>query len=208
MSHAYILDTFVLHEIPSLRGKIILDLGCGKGLWGYLIKSEKEGDLGYMIGLDVSKDYLIFVKKHNIYDDLVLASASALPFRDKCIDIILASEVIEHLPKSDGLLLLVQMQKIAREKIIITTPNGFLPTKHKLLLESHKSGWYVKDFRSLGYKVRGIGFRFITSYKAFSKPYLHGAFRFGFTPFSYVIPELGEFLVAVKELKRDLKIKV
>ncbi|MEM2704402.1 MAG: class I SAM-dependent methyltransferase, partial [Candidatus Bathyarchaeia archaeon] len=175
MSHAYVYHTFVLYEVPNLTGKVILDIGCGKGLWGYLMKCEKQGDKAYCIGLDISIDYLKFVKRHNIYDDLILADASNLPFRAKSFDIVIASEIIEHLQRDKGFKLLNEIDAICKGKAIITTPNGFLPSRHeKCSFEYHKSGWRAKDFRSYHYKVRGIGFKYVNLYTAFKRPRCHG----------------------------------
>jgi ubiquinone/menaquinone biosynthesis C-methylase UbiE len=126
MSHPYEHTRFVLHEVPNLKGKCVLDVGCGKGIWGYFLRSEYDENV-FMVGLDIWKDYLKHSKRHNVYDDYVLADASRLPFRDKGFDIILACEVIEHMPKSRSWSFLKELERVCRHKIILTTPNGFWP---------------------------------------------------------------------------------
>jgi len=72
---------------------------------------------------------------------------------------VLATEVLEHLSKDDGKIMLEQMEKIARKKIILTTPNGFLPTyagPDDNPTETHLSGWTVNELRKLGFKVYGL----------------------------------------------------
>jgi hypothetical protein len=66
--------------------------------------------------------------------------------------------LIEHLNKKDGLKLISMMEKIARKKVIIFTPNGFL--KQGALYDNpwqvHKSGWTAKEMQKKGYKVIGM----------------------------------------------------
>jgi len=44
----------------------------------------------------------------------------------KSFDIVIAMDLIEHLPKSDGYKLLYEMERIARKACMIMTPNGFV----------------------------------------------------------------------------------
>ena len=55
------------------------------------------------------------------------------------------------------------MDEIARKKIVISTPNGFLAQKevNHNILQTHKSGWTVDELRDLGYKAKGMaGWKF------------------------------------------------
>jgi len=98
--HPIQIVPYVASLVPN-NGRIFLDVGCGYGSIGYLLKvhlfmSRIKGEL---IGLDVNKQYLQHLINQNVYDHLVLASASALPFKDKTVDVSLCIEVIEHLDK-------------------------------------------------------------------------------------------------------------
>ena len=49
------------------------------------------------------------------------------------------------------------MEKTARKKVILVTPNGFIPQYNRdNKLQAHLSGWTVEDFTNRGYKVEGI----------------------------------------------------
>ena len=100
--HPYELHRFILSEIPLLDNKIVLDLGCGRGIWGYLMRSERMGDNAYLIGIDLYKPYLQFCKKYQVYDNILIADVRFLPFKDKSVDVVLAIEIIEHLEKDEG----------------------------------------------------------------------------------------------------------
>jgi hypothetical protein len=60
--------------------------------------------------------------------------------------------------KKDGLKLIRKMEKWAKKKIIITTPNGFFPMGEvdKNPFQKHLSGWTVKDFNKEKFECRGI----------------------------------------------------
>ena len=46
-----------------------------------------------------------------------------MPVKEKSVNIILACEIIEHLPKSKGKMFLNALEKISTDKIIVSTPN-------------------------------------------------------------------------------------
>ena len=71
---------------------------------------------------------------------------------DSCsFDCVTALDVIEHIKKAEGLRLLEDMERIAKKRIVVFTPNGFLPQSvhNNNPLQIHKSGWKVKEMRNL-----------------------------------------------------------
>jgi hypothetical protein len=67
-------------------------------------------------------------------------------------------EVVEHLPRADGEKLLEQCERIARTKVVVSTPNGFVSQSATPdnPFQEHVSGWTAEDFVSRGYEVTGI----------------------------------------------------
>jgi len=209
MEHVPEYHRFVLRELPDLFSTkedqsevMILDCGAGRGVWGSLVRGTRVGAKGSIVALDVYRPYLEFLKRFGTYDDVALSDAGHLPFRDQAFDFVLASEVLEHLPKQDGLTFLHEVQRVCKGKIILTTPNGAyqigerLRSQHVESME-HRSGWSVGELRKLGFGVHGIGFRFFKLYWGY--PSLWGALLYFFTPISYLFPRIGEFLIAVKK---------
>lgn len=130
----------------------ILDLGCGKTSPIRLIEAK------YKVGVDVYWPYIIGGKKENFHDDYINADLTKLALKEKSFDAVVALDVIEHLMKKDGFRLIKRMETWAEKKIIVFTPNGFLQQTEidGNILQIHKSGWTVDDFRHFGFKVYGI----------------------------------------------------
>ncbi|MEM1550798.1 MAG: class I SAM-dependent methyltransferase, partial [Candidatus Bathyarchaeia archaeon] len=122
MSHSHLLNGYVLNFLPlNLVNLIILDVGCGYGEWGLLLRKKKKGSF-YLIGVDIWRPHLDKVCKICVYNDLIQVAAPKLPFKDKSINISLACEVLEHLNKEAGYELLRELERISKDKIIISTP--------------------------------------------------------------------------------------
>ena len=133
--------------------RIILDVGCGSGS---PIKNFSKNF--YSVGVDLFKPALLESRNKRIHDDYVLADINNLCFRPNFFEAVLALDVIEHLEKIKGLRLIKTMEKIAKKKVIIITPNGYVPqgARAKNIFQVHLSGWTVSDLKRLRYKVNGI----------------------------------------------------
>jgi hypothetical protein len=73
-------------------------------------------------------------------------------------DAVVAFDLIEHLGRDEGLALLAMMERMARSRVVVFTPNGYLPQEPRdgNPLQAHRSGWTAEDFRRLGYDVHGV----------------------------------------------------
>jgi hypothetical protein len=80
-------------------------------------------------------------------------------FAPRSFDCVIALDVIEHLTKDEGLRLLDAMESIARGRVVIFTPNGFLqqPAEPDNPHQLHVSGWTPAEMRARGYRVIGVG---------------------------------------------------
>ena len=160
----YIADVLSRYTLPKLlsrelvKQKIILDVGCGRtsSLKG-ITRDEK-----YLVGLDFYKPYLVELNNLDIYDECVLGDARKLVriFQLKSFDCVISVEVLEHLTKNDGMIMVDQMKKIAKDKCVLITPNGLLltyPGYKDNPNERHISGWSYYELKKLGFKVHGVG---------------------------------------------------
>ena len=203
----YQLLSLLSREIES-RWRI-LDVGCGQSS---LLQFIPKGENSWWVGLDYFEPYIIESRKKKIHDDYILSDARSLPFEDNSFDCAIAIEVIEHLNKSDGLKMIKEMERVAKKKIILTTPNGFfnaLSGPDALNpQEKHISGWTVKDFKNLGFRIYGLGSLKIFWQAApgkiimkFKPRRLFILFAKIFAPFVYYYPSLAFRLFCIKDLE-------
>ncbi len=196
--HPFFHDPFLSYFTPDLRNKIVLDCGCGKGVVGYLTRATRDLEKGKMIGIDSSASSIEFCKKYNVYDKLIRHRLPTIPMKEKSVDFLVCTEVIEHFNQKDGEKLLMEIDRVCKGRSIITTPNMFFPTSPGTNEDEHKSLWTASSFRKYGYKVYGLGFKVVLDntdplYK------IKQALHYFFAPISYYIPEMSGFLLCVKD---------
>lgn len=68
-------------------------------------------------------------------------------------DLVVAMDVIEHLPVSDGYLLLYEMARLSKGRLSVYTPSGFLwqPPSENNSFNAHVSGWSIKELKRFGF---------------------------------------------------------
>jgi len=131
----------------------VLDLGCGPDSPLQFVKNIK-----YSVGVETWEPYLKSSKSKNIHSKYLSDKIQDLNIKEKSFDAVILIEVLEHLNKTDALVILKRAEKWARKKVIITTPNGFLeqPILDANPYQVHLSGWDVYVMKKLGFKVFGL----------------------------------------------------
>ena len=79
-------------------------------------------------------------------------------FRPKSFDVVVALDFIEHLPKDQGLSFLDLAERLASERVVIFTPNGFLKQEpyDGNPWQEHLSGYSTTEMKARGYRLIGI----------------------------------------------------
>ncbi|MBI2143982.1 methyltransferase domain-containing protein [Candidatus Woesearchaeota archaeon] len=135
--------------------KTLLDIGCGENS-----PVRHFSQKPYSTGVDAFGPSIKKSKAEGIHDRYCRMNILEIGkrFKPSSFDCVLASDVIEHLPKTEGLRLLRMMEKIAAKKAIVFTPNGFLPQGEfgNNPWQKHKSGWTAEEMKSMGYSITGI----------------------------------------------------
>lgn len=189
---------FISYFTPLVLKGLVVDLGCGKGINGFLIRLSRYLEDTKIVGVEINQEYINFCKKFNIYDEIIKKNLPLLPFEDKSANFILCTEVIEHLTRSDGLKLLQEIDRTCKGRVIVTTPNIFFETMPGDPLDKHLSLWTIEDFKSRGYKVYGLGLKMPLLWgDKFLK--IKQALYYFFTPLSYIFPFISGSLIAVKD---------
>jgi 2-polyprenyl-3-methyl-5-hydroxy-6-metoxy-1,4-benzoquinol methylase len=138
----------IIRHSGDVRGKFILDIGCGAGAVGARLKQEGEC---IVHGCDISTDAIALseqvLDKAFVFD---LSENELVEYTNQSYDVVVATELIEHLFKPD--VLLSQVASVIKDDgiFIVTTPNflvwsnrirmlfgQFKYTKTGLLDESH-----------------------------------------------------------------------
>ena len=134
----------------------LLDVGCGENS---PIKYFNKR-LNYSVGVDGFQKSIDLCKKEKIHDEYHCINILNIKdnFNNNSFDCVIALDVIEHLEKDLGFELINQMESISSNKVIIFTPNGFLPQAEHSdnIYQKHLSGWTVDEMHDLGYSVIGI----------------------------------------------------
>lgn len=190
--------------LVNLRGcESVLDVGCGAiSPIGNFKKSF------YSEGIDIHEPSIQISKKNKIHDAYTIGDILSLEkyYKPKTFDAVVAMDLIEHLKKKDGIKLLAIMERIAKKRVIILTPHGFVNQGHlqNNSYQKHRSGWTVKDFKSRSYKVYGLrSFKFLRGKHATItfRPWIFwGLVAFFSEPFLYYFPIFSFDLFAVKHI--------
>jgi len=160
--HNSAIDEAVMEVVKRSLPESILDIGCGWGYWGISLSGvlyHLTGHRPRLTGLDLWPPYLRFLAGTAVYRDLILATGDKLPFKESTFDCVVASEVLEHMPKKEGLRLIQECERVSHSLVILTTPNGILPQGecYENPFEKHISAWSRSDFARLGYIVEMVG---------------------------------------------------
>lgn len=193
--------------------RTVLDLGCG---YGGLMKAISRDESWEVTGVDADSSSLQSARntpayKYLIKGDLETVVRGLIKKKQK-FDVVLMSQVIEHLTKQKGERILDLIEKLVIKRIVITTPNGFMEQIEESLNgnihQEHLSGWQKEDFAKRGYEVKGMGFKLIWSFSGLGRTNFKMSviiFRMiGWivAPFTYYFSALGVSLVAVKFFRK------
>lgn len=154
--------------VQNVLGASFLDVGCGHGKWGYLLKKYRwsQDSRATVTGVDLFEPHIEALSREGIYDNLQVASAIDLPFDDKSFDSAIACEILEHLPQSDGPRLIAELKRVSRLSFVVTTPNfpclrgGGNTLDGFNEYEAHQHNFLWDEFSQLGFtQIVGLGFK-------------------------------------------------
>ncbi len=123
----------------------------------------------------------------------LVGDALRLPLADRSVDGAVASHVIEHVSREDGLRLIAELERVARRASVVVTPNGFLPQRPRdgNPWQEHLSGWTAADLQALGYRVSGSkGWRSLR--REYAEPVVRPAFL------GEAVAELSQLVTAAR----------
>lgn len=144
-----------LRELDRAIGdaQSVLDIGCGA--------ASPLKDLPrrcHAVGVDAHRPSIEASRRDGIHDEYLEQRVDELDVPDDSFDVVVMLDLIEHFPPDAAAELLATAERIARSRVVISTPNGFLEQgvyDHNPY-QVHHSGWTVDDLQARGYHVRGV----------------------------------------------------
>jgi SAM-dependent methyltransferase len=115
-----------LARIAYVLGRVsgsLLDVGCGPGI--FLDAYRGAPKAGVDIRPSARSDWPLYV-----------VDAAALPFPDRSWDTVSAQEMLEHQPDGKFELVLAELRRVARERLLVTVP----------FCQRHLRGGHVQRF--------------------------------------------------------------
>lgn len=109
----------VLKEARKVKPRSILDVGCGEG---FILENLRKNNIGKeLVGIDFSESAIQIGKKMHPNLDLKPGTIYHIPFKDKSFDLVICSEVLEHLNHPEKAM--EELERVTRNNCIISVPH-------------------------------------------------------------------------------------
>ncbi|MBC7326540.1 class I SAM-dependent methyltransferase [bacterium] len=147
--------------LGDLKPERILDVGCGTGANLSLFNAN-------VIGLDASLEALKLAKRRKSDAQLIQAKAENLPFKDDVFDLVLALDLLEHLP--DDVKGLKEMYRVLKKggTLLVTVPAyKFLWSEHDEALchfRRYSKGEIAGKMEGVGFSIKFISYAIVFSF--------------------------------------------
>lgn len=93
----------------------VIDVGCGNGF----LQWSLEPHFAHVTGLDYAQQMLAV----NPCANKIRATGTHLPLADNSVDVVAASHLLHHLAPADRRRTLLEMQRVARQRVVVIEPN-------------------------------------------------------------------------------------
>lgn len=172
-----------LSDVETQPGYRLLDVGCGAGVFTFGFASR----IRHAIGVDISRRPIEFCNTHKketgkVNCDFVLIQpGESFPFKTVSMDVVLLTEVIEHLSPGASYQVLHEIRRVLRPygTLYLTTPNdhSLWPLVEKILdasgqapplegeqhLQKFTPRLLVNHLERMGFRVKQIDTFFVIS---------------------------------------------
>ncbi len=108
----------VTQEVIGLKPESMMSVGCGEGFdLKHILKAYKPKKT---VGVDIDKEAVKYAQKHLPKVEFRQADAKKLPFKKNQFDLVLALEIIEHIPDYDEAI--SELKRVSKGPVLITVP--------------------------------------------------------------------------------------
>lgn len=142
-SHFHLIPT-IIATVGRYPTKEILDIGCGSGKYGVLIKEYITPNID---AIEANKKYANQFIDSWLYSyrTVELIDVMEYDFSKKKYDLYLLLNIIDHLTREDALTVMDRIQG----DMLIAVPQTWYQDDHEDIWEKHKSFWKKEDFDEL-----------------------------------------------------------
>ena len=122
-----------LELLGNVKGKKILDFGCGTGIYAKILTKKRAKVKGF----DISREMIKIAKQENPNLDLRVSSGNKIPFDEK-FDIVLASLVVHYI--KDWNRMFKQIKRVLKKNgiFVFSTGNPVVETTEKIKIKGRK----------------------------------------------------------------------
>ena len=154
--------SLILEAVFDLKPKSILDVGCGFGKYGVMLREyldiwfrrfNKKDWLTKIDCIEIFEKYITPVHKY-IYDNIIIGDVRN--FNLSHYDLIFMGDVLEHFSLTEGKKLI---EGFNSDYVLINLPYSGFPQKREYMgntNETHKYIWEEKDFKFDNWSVEWI----------------------------------------------------
>lgn len=141
----------LLGDRLEASGMRLLDAGCGTG--GFLRWALDRGSFAVAAGVDLGAAAIELARERVPEADLRTAPLASLPFEDASFELVVTSDVLQHVPEGDVAASLAELRRVL-------APRGtlLLRTNGASRLRRERDDWRAYDRTTLRRALEGAGF--------------------------------------------------
>jgi SAM-dependent methyltransferase len=176
----------VAEEVRALQPELTLDFGCGEGLFLQRLK-ERGVSLGRFCGIDLRPEALELARRRHPDDEFVCADLLTWSNSENRFDLVIASEVLEHLPGPERFLR--RLIHFSSQHLLLT-----VPLEPWFRIMNLLRG---RDLGRLGNHPEHVNLWGLRSFRKFVSPHVEIARAYTVFPFIIVVARPSERPVAL-----------
>jgi SAM-dependent methyltransferase len=144
----------LVEQIPFHRA---IDVGCGPG-YGIKVARDAGKDV---YGIDIAEALVKKWEELGIDEYCRVSPSDRIPFPDKSFDLVVSTEVFEHIPEEGIVPTLEELKRIGSGHFIFMVANRFVPKSHAQIdnrIQPHLTvkprEWWEEKLRETGYEIQ------------------------------------------------------
>jgi len=138
----------IIESLSAAHPEAVLDLGCGEGNLATMLSGEGL-EIKLLLGCDLDRSKLLKAARNQFPDGgaaFIRADAENLPLKPGSFTVIVATEILEHVP--DVPRCLSELKRLAPKRIILTVPALRYPMFLFAMGSERLDAWRKKDLHS------------------------------------------------------------